>query len=175
MFPVSFPVATDIALPLPPSPSTPATNSSCCCRQLWIWTRENLNLNLWLLLPLESNKDSRFIRGWGMVAIIVDGVGRIDLWRKWDGGERWWEWKETKHLSSSLSAMSQTKNLAVHRAVKTFLSISRLCMCGRGWWRRRFCNRRRRWGWGCKCSIRCKAGASRKRGSSEKGRPTIII
>ena len=35
MFPVSFPVATDIALPLPPSPSTPATNSSCCCRRFF--------------------------------------------------------------------------------------------------------------------------------------------
>ena len=175
MFPVSFPVATDIALPLPPSPSTPATNSSCCCRQLWIWTRENLNLNLWLLLPLESNKDSRFIRGWGMVAIIVDGVGRIDLWWKWDGGKRRRGWKETKHLSSSLSAMSKTENFVVYHAVKTFLSISRLCMCRKNRRQHWFCSGRWRWGWGWKCSIRCKAGASQKRGSSRKGRLTTLI
>ena len=114
--------------------------------------------NPWLLLPLESNKDSRFIPDWGVVVIIVDDIGRIDLWWKWDGGKRRREWKETKYLSSLLSAMSKTENPSVHHSVKIFLSISCLCMCQRGRWWHRFCSGRRWWGWGRKCIIHCKAG-----------------
>jgi len=158
----------------PPSLSAPAANSSCCCRQPWTWSCENLNLNPWLLLPLESNKNSRFMRGWGVVVTIVDDIGRIDLWWKWDGGERRRGWKETKHLSSSLSVMSQTKNHVVSRAIKTFLSISRLCMCRKGRRWRRFCSWRRRWGWGGSVVSVARRGPLRRE-SSGKRRPITLI
>ena len=76
--------------------------------------------------------------------------------------------------SSSLSAMSQTKSPAIHHAVKTFLSISRLCMCRRSRLRRRFCSRRRRWRWGGSAISVARRGPP-GRESSREGRPITII
>jgi len=42
--------------------------------------------------------------------------------------------KRNKTFVIIVSAMSETENPTVHRVVKTFISISRFCMCRRGRW-----------------------------------------